>query len=265
MTLDPHAIHIYTDGSCYGNPGRKGGASAIVHFPDILSREDEEIINFGCNETTNNRMELFACIRALEWVRENKPWNGVSRVQIFTDSRYVLDNRVRARNWKMNAWRNAQGTPIENVDLWNKLLTAESKTGFRVDFSWKPGKTSEILKRVDKAAKANAQRGGLYRDAGYKRGKVSPSKVRGAAKSFSACGQTVVVRPYRKDAPQRTENKIRFDLYDEATRCFTEKYYAFASDALTADLHRQHLYRVKFDNNPDYPKIEEIIEEIAAS
>src|ERR1035437_1655809 len=92
MQLDPHAIHVYTDGSCYRNPGGVSGCAAIVCYPDHMLREDEQILDFGCAESTNNRMELLACIRVLRWIRENAPWSGVSRVQVITDSLYVTQN-----------------------------------------------------------------------------------------------------------------------------------------------------------------------------
>ena len=88
MLLDPRAIHVYTDGSCYKNPGGSSGCAAIVHFPDHLGRQDEPIVDFGCAESSNNRMELMACIKALRWVRDNQPWSDVTRVQIVTDSTY---------------------------------------------------------------------------------------------------------------------------------------------------------------------------------
>jgi ribonuclease HI len=60
MQLDPHAIQIYTDGSCYRNPGGASGCAAIVRYPDHINRDDEEILDFGCAESKNNRMDLLA-------------------------------------------------------------------------------------------------------------------------------------------------------------------------------------------------------------
>jgi ribonuclease HI len=262
MPLDPHAVHIHTDGSCYGNPGGSGGAAAYVEFPDHLDLPPKQILDFGCEETSNNRMELLACIRALEWVRKNKPWSGVNRVLIVSDSRYVLDNLPRARGWKRNRWRNLHGEPKQNSDLWRQLLGAHVKVGMRVDFEWQAGKTSPILKSVDKAAKVAAKRGGIEQDRGFKSGKVSRSMVRGSAEIFPAKGQTAIIRPYRKNTPIKGENQIRFDLFTEDKKIYSDSYYAYAIDSLTAELHRQHLYRVRFNNNLRNARIEEIIEEV---
>jgi ribonuclease HI len=262
MPLDPRAIHIYTDGSCYKNPGGESGAAALVDYPEYLSLAQEQILDFGCGESTNNRMELLACVRALRWVRDNRPWPGVNRVQIVCDSQYVLENLSRASNWKANDWRNFHGEPKKNIDLWKQLLKSRVIPGIRVDFQYRKGKTSPVLKAVDKAAKAAAKRGGLYSDSGFKRGKISRSRVRGSATLFEALGQTTVIQPYRKDPLSRGENQIRFHVYDERSKTHVAKHYAYATDLQTAELHRHHHYRVRFNNNPRYPRIEEICDEV---
>ena len=189
-------------------------------------------------------------------------WDGITRVQVVTDSRYVKDHVFLAREWKKNGWRNRHGEPRENSDLWKQLLSAMAKTGIRVDFEWTPGKKTDILRKVDKAAKAAAKRGGVDIDRGFKHGNISRSMVKGTtATRFPAQGQLVVVRPYRKNAMGKDEDKIRFDVFSEETQRYTESCYAFATPAVTADLHRQHLYRVRFNGNPQYPQIVELIEE----
>ena len=137
--LDPRAIHIYTDGSCYKNPGGYSGCAAIVHFPEHLGRPDEQVVDFGCNESSINRMELLACIEALGWVLNHAPWDDVTRVIIVTDSQYVTDNFRRAHYWKKQGWKNLSGETKFNEDLWNRLLKGIGKTakvGIRVDFTW---------------------------------------------------------------------------------------------------------------------------------
>jgi len=263
MPPDPRAIHISTDGSCYKNPGGRSGCAAIIHYPDHLDREDEQIVDYGCEESSNNRMELLACICVLKWIRENGPWQDVTRVQIFTDSQYVKDNLFRAREWKKNDWRNQHGEPRENSDLWNQLLSAHAKAGIAVHFEWTLGKKTPVLKLVDKAAKAAAKRGGPDIDRGYKPGTIARSMVGGAAGRFPANGQTAVIRPYRKNILAKGEEKVRFDIFSEDTQGYVESCYAFASMHLAAELHRQHVYRVRFNENPKYPQVLEILEEVS--
>jgi ribonuclease HI len=257
MPLDPRAIHIFTDGSCLKNPGGKGGAAAFVEYPDHLNLPIGQIVDFGCTEATNNRMELIACIEALEWVRRKKPWPGVTRAVIITDSAYVRDNLSRAASWQKNGWRNLHDEEKQNTDLWKRLLAIRSKVGMGIDFRWQLGKSSPILKLVDKAAKSAAKRGGIDRDNGFKRGKVSRSRVQGAAKMFPAQGQTACIHVYRKNAPIK-DNQIRFHLFNEVTKTPLASFYAYASDLLTLELHRQHTYRVIFNDNPRKPVIEEV-------
>jgi ribonuclease HI len=220
-------------------------------------------VDFGCGESSNNRMELLACIRALQWVRENAPWNDVTRVQLFTDSRYVKDNLFRAREWKRNDWRNHHGEPRENSDLWNQLLSVQSKTGITVHVEWSPGKKSQILKRVDKAAKVAAQRGGTDVDRGFKPGTVARSMVDGVAMRFPARGQSAAIRPYRKNLMGSGEEKVRFDVFSEEIQAYVESCYAYTEPTVAAELHRQHGYRVRFNDDPNYPRILEILEEVS--
>ncbi len=259
--LDPRAIHIYTDGSCLKNPGGRGGAAAIAVLPESAGGGTEQIVDEAFSETTNNRMELVACIGAIEWIRTHKPWSGVTRVQIVTDSKYVRESLSRARDWLSNAGRNLHGEPKQNLDLWKKLNGALSIAGIRVDFVWELGKKSAVAKMVDKAAKAAAARGGLYRDSGFKQGKVSRSKVRGAATIYHVDGSSEVIHVYRKNSVSK-QNQIRFHLFNEKTGAYSGSYYAYASDSLTSELHRSHRYRVVFNDDPRYPVIAQVLEEV---
>ena len=157
---------------------------------------------------------------------------------------------------------NQHGEPRENSDLWKQLLSAHAKTGMAVHFEWTLGKKSPVLKRVDKAAKAAANRGGPHIDRGYKPGAISRSMVGGAATRFAAKGQPAVIRPYRKNILAKGEEKVRFDIFSEDSQSYVESCYAFALTDLAAELHRQHGYRVRFNDNPQYPQILEIVEEV---
>jgi ribonuclease HI len=150
--LDPRAICIYTDGSCYKNPGGDSGCAAIVHFPEHLNLCDAQIVDFGCDESSINRMELMACVEALKWVCDSAPWRDVTRVLAVTDSLYVSENVMRAQGWKKMGWRNVHGEWKFNSDLWDRLLKLRAKTarlGLRVDLVWQKGKRTELGKKAD--------------------------------------------------------------------------------------------------------------------
>ena len=104
-------ITIYTDGACSGNPG-PGGWGAWLQSGD----HKKELFG-GEPETTNNRMELMAAIKALEALKR-KP----SKVELYTDSVYVRDGITKwIHNWKKNGWRTAAKKPVKNDDLWKEL------------------------------------------------------------------------------------------------------------------------------------------------
>lgn len=262
MSLDPHALKIYVDGSALNNPGGAGGFAAWVEFPMDWNKPDELLFQQGFQETTNNRMELRACIRAFEYVRDQGRGLGVERVQIITDSRYVHEYSFLADKWRRNGWRNLDGRPVENQDLWKRLLSIRTKTLVRTELKWMLGKKSPILKAVDKSAKSAAAQP-LGVDRGFKPGRVAPSKagVRSAASLFPAAGQEAIIRIYRHRIVG-SEHKFHFDVFPKDSGRDIGKSCAFTSAEVALDLHTHHVYRVLFNANPKYPIIEKKIEEL---
>ena len=103
-------LHIYTDGACRGNPG-PGGWGALLEYGDVKKE-----LRGGEEQTTNNRMELTAVIRALEALKR------ASNLYIHTDSQYVKNGIGQwIHNWKRNGWKTADKKPVKNADLWQKL------------------------------------------------------------------------------------------------------------------------------------------------
>jgi ribonuclease HI len=104
---------IYTDGACSGNPG-PGGWGAVLSYGSVVKE-----LHGGDRATTNNRMELLAAISALEAL--TRP----VRVDLYTDSRYVLDGITKwLPGWQRNGWKTASKQPVKNVDLWQRLVAA---------------------------------------------------------------------------------------------------------------------------------------------
>jgi ribonuclease HI len=114
-------VAVYTDGACRGNPG-PGGWGAVLRFGDT-----EKELCGGEPETTNNRMEMTAAIRALEALREP------CRVDLYTDSEYLRKGITEwLPNWRRRGWRTASRKPVKNQDLWEALVTATE----RHDVTW---------------------------------------------------------------------------------------------------------------------------------
>ncbi|GGD56141.1 ribonuclease HI [Croceicoccus mobilis] len=119
-------VQIFTDGACKGNPG-PGGWGAI------LRKGETEKEMHGCEvETTNNRMELTAVIRALQALK--RPCH----VELYTDSKYVIDGITKwVFGWQKKGWKTAAKKPVLNEDLWRELLDASRP--HKIDWNWVKG------------------------------------------------------------------------------------------------------------------------------
>jgi ribonuclease HI len=137
----PH-VTIYTDGACSGNPG-PGGWGALLIYGD---REKE--LSGGEKETTNNRMELMAAIRALGALKSR------CSVALYTDSNYVRHGITQwIHDWKKRGWKTSDKKPIKNKDLWCELDEASARHA--VAWHWVKGHDGHPLnERVDALARA---------------------------------------------------------------------------------------------------------------
>lgn len=110
-------VIIYTDGACSRNPG-PGGWGAILQF----GPHAREISGFEPN-TTNNRMELTAAIKALEALKEP------CSIALHSDSAYLINTFQKdwLTKWQLNGWKTANKGPVENQDLWRTLLNLAAK------------------------------------------------------------------------------------------------------------------------------------------
>jgi hypothetical protein len=84
----------------------------------------------------------------------------------------------------------------------------------------------------------------------------------GSAQRFKAMGQVLVVRPYAKKVMRglNSDNRISFNIFDEVTRTYVGKHFAFASPALSFELHKGNGHRVRFNDDPAFPQFVERIE-----
>jgi len=124
-------VTIYTDGACRGNPG-PGGWGAILRF----GKHEKEL--YGAErETTNNRMELMAAIRALEELK--RPCD----VTLTTDSEYVRKGITEwLANWKRRGWKTADRKPVKNRELWERLEAASEK--HKIRWKWIKGHSGHL-------------------------------------------------------------------------------------------------------------------------
>lgn len=262
-TYDPHAFHIYIDGSALKNPGGPGGLAGILEYPSDSDENNQKIFQEGYFATTNNRMELRATIKALEYVRKNGRQLRATRFIIVTDSMYVWQNYNGAQYWKENGWKSEAGRPVENQDLWNAFLVTQSKAGIPVLLTWRRGKTDEILKKIDVLAKEAAHRP-TQADVGFRPGKVGNSYMKkgGTATMFHASGQKEKIQVYRKVPINDREHKIFFTLYSETEKKLVEKCFAYITPKIAVRLHRGNRYQVAFNSNHEHPVVIKVIKNV---
>lgn len=138
MSLD--TVEIFTDGACRGNPG-VGGWGVLLRFQGL----EKELKGYA-PETTNNQMELMAAIQGLEALK--RPCTVI----LTTDSQYVRQGITEwIHGWKRKNWRNAQGQPVKNKELWQRLEAA--CTPHTVQWHWVKGHSGHREnERVDQLA-----------------------------------------------------------------------------------------------------------------
>ncbi len=258
-------LDVYIDGSSFRNPGHEGGIAAIACFSD--DRNPKVLFRENLKQTTNNRAELLAVIKTVQQVRSLAKRERIGSFTIWTDSQYVYENRFRPAYWRNSGWVNRDGRIIENQDLWKKLLSLQSWGGLPFGIQWNKGKTTDVLKQVDKLAKSAAKSPLSGRDYGYRPGRVAQSKGedKGAPSLFPAANQNEIIRIYGyelKKAKKKKEYKIKFDLFSEEEKRLATKYFAYLAivDSEERMFHRHHFYSVTFNDNPRHPLIEELIE-----
>ena len=153
ITLD-----IYTDGACSGNPG-KGGYGVVM-----LYKGKRKELSEGFRETTNNRMEILAVIKALETLKES------CNVNLYSDSKYVVDAIQKGwlKSWKKNGWKKSNKDKVLNVDLWLRLDELLEK--HHVNFIWVKGHADNVEnERCDFLAREAAAKDTLKLDENYGR------------------------------------------------------------------------------------------------
>ena len=138
-------IKIYTDGSCLKNPGN-GGWAAIINVNNVIKE-----ISGSVKDTTNNKMELMAPIKAIQEVKEQQP------IEIYTDSQYVklgITNWIH--KWIKNNWQTSKKEPVKNKELWMELYKLTKS--YEIKWIWVKAHAGNTLnEEVDLLAKQAAE------------------------------------------------------------------------------------------------------------
>lgn len=139
-------IKIWTDGSCLGNPGPGGWGFIATDGVNVAERSGGE------KDTTNNRMELMAVIRALSAAHRH------NEIELHVDSKYVKEGMESwMHNWKRNNWRTRTNKPVKNQDLWQQL--DKLAQNIKIHWVWVKGHAGEEFnERVDTLARTAAEK-----------------------------------------------------------------------------------------------------------
>jgi ribonuclease HI len=149
MSTAGDGITVYTDGACRGNPGPGGWAWAVPQGR-YASGADAQ--------TTNQRMEIMAALEALRALLADEP----PFIEVVSDSTYVVKCFSDGwwQGWLRKNWKNSQGKPVANRDLWEPLIELAVQVATPVNFRWVKGHSGDRWNdRVDELATAAADRG----------------------------------------------------------------------------------------------------------
>ena len=134
------AVHIYTDGSCYPNPGPGGWAARLQ-----MGTRIKEIWG-GAKDQTNNTMELSAILFGLRIISQD-----ALRVKIYADSKYAIQCVTQWwPTWQRRDWHTASGSPVKNKELIVDIVTEIKRFDREPIFYWTKGHAGqEHNERVD--------------------------------------------------------------------------------------------------------------------
>ena len=255
-----NVLYIYTDGSSLNNPRTGGIGYLFVYLDNDCVEQRIQGDEFGYKGSTNQQMELKACIEALKKLEHLNLDISNYKIEIRTDSMYIVENRNKAFfQWSRNGWYNDYGKPVLNSDLWSELLKVVKKANCFVEFKWVKGHAKdEDNKTVDRLARLSAKQ--ALNDplsVVSVRRKTSPNKVKLGSVRLSR---------------QRASIRIITCEYLREQRLFKYKYEVLSKgssfhnnvDLVFSDipLRDGHSYYVVFNGDNMNPRILKLIREI---
>ena len=264
--LHENALNIYTDGSMFSSP-RAGGIGII--FVIINDAGDAQVVKEferpGYKQSTNQEMELEACIVALEEALNEAELARFSNIEIFTDSRYVSEGYTQAMFvWCKTQWTSRDtGRPILHVDQWKRLLRLlkrASRDRRRVNIQWVKGhKQNPYNKAADKAAKRSAKNP-LHKPLSV----VSVRRKKSAKKteigSVKMQGQQLTIRVITAQFLRSPHQlwKYKYEVLSPGSE------FCGNVDEIFSEIYLRdgHEYEVTLNNNTDNPRIVELIRDL---
>lgn len=259
---DEEALNIYTDGSSFPGKKRAAGVGVLLMWVDEAGNpQTSEHAPTGFQSATIDEMEIHACTVGLKEAKRLFPdLTRFKKVLLFSDSKYVSENFVKAMSvWPRKGWRGANGTPVENIDLWKRLRKEVNACPLAVDVRWLKGHKSNIYNRAaDKLAKQSAAMPfNKPLSISQTTRKWSDRKTLRGCVPFD--GRLVSVRiistEYKKHA---REYEYRFEVIDPADPSYKDIDFFRYKQVLS----RNKCLLVRLNSDQERPHIEEVLEEL---
>lgn len=259
-----NTVVIYTDGSQKPKP-RRGGIGIVLCWTNDDGNEEERWESpLGYRGVTIPQMELKAVIEGLKLLFKKPPIvppRLYRKVRVFCDANYVVENYGRAKfQWSQNKWRNRDGAPIENGDLWRELLKIEKKLGMRVEIlKVEAHSSNRHNQKADQLAKASAE---MAQEPplvpGRVRRKRSSKRLRKGTVPFE--GQEITIHVHKGELmrPQGI-NQFEFSVRSPGP-LFEEVGLATARPEIY--IREGHTYRVRLNEDEGNPEIVEVLLEV---
>lgn len=255
--MDANALNIYTDGSSYQKP-RRGGIGMLFIFPEHLDKENVSVVPFGYKQSTNNQMELKACVIALEEsLKFEKEWTSIV---IYTDSMYVVDNYPNAIfRWRSNGWKKVDGGPVLNAETWKELIKKVDKVKARVNIKRVKGHSkNECNEQVDKMAKLSAQKAtkdplycvNVRRKKTNKKGEVGCVEIRGQKITIK-----IITSEYLKI---QKISKYKYEVMSKGSPFYGLVDFVYSKKILRVG----HEFYVEFNDNQKFPQVLKIYKDL---
>jgi ribonuclease HI len=255
-----NALNIYTDGSSRSSP-RAGGIG--IRFVIINSAGEDQIQDFdfeGYKDATNNQMEIHACNVALkEAMKLDFPPN-VSKVVIYSDSLYVVENYKKAMfEWPKTRWFTRYGRPVLNANLWKELLRCIKNIRMPVEIKWVKGHSiSEHNKAADRLARSSSKKP-YNKPLSHVNVRRKNTDKKVDIGSVDMNGQRITIRIITSEHLSIQKLwKYRYEVVSQRSQYRGNVDFVFSDNFLSTG----HTYYVKVNSVTNNPRIEKVFREI---
>jgi ribonuclease HI len=258
--IDEEAINIYTDGSSFQKPRRGGFGILIITVNENGHEVPEEIELPGFKHATNNQMELFAVIKALEEAYSHPQLSQFPKICIYSDSRYVTDNYLNAIfRWSQNKWLNNAGKPIENTDLWKQFIKLYKNQPCPIKIQWVKGHSkNQHNKTVDKIAKRSAK-SAINKPLSHVEVRRKTTEKKVELGSVKMEGQDIKVRIITTEFLKTQKlSKYKYQVLSKKSKYFDNVDVIYGKEIMRAG----HHYKITVNDDNKNPRVIKVIKEL---